>query len=218
MPRSYLFADESGNFDFSLGRGASRYFILTTVALADTAVGDALLALRRELAWNGVGLDTEFHATTDAQAVRDRVFAAVSAYHFRVHATVIDKRRVPPTLRATDLALYGHAWALHLARVLPDVAGPGDELLVVGASIGTRRRRAAFREAISHAAGADHSGIECRVASWDAASDPCLQLADYCSWAVQRSWEGGDPRARAAIADRIAGEYLPYPPDLPAFY
>lgn len=55
----YLFADESGNFDFSRGRGASRYFILTTVTLADTVPGDALLALRRELAWNGVGLDTE---------------------------------------------------------------------------------------------------------------------------------------------------------------
>lgn len=217
MPRLYLFADESGNFDFSPGRGASRYFILTTVALADTTSGDALLALRRELAWDGVGLDTEFHATTDAQAVRDRVFTAIGAHHFVVHATVVDKRRVPPNLRATDLVLYGHAWALHLARVLPDVASSGDQLLVVGASIGTRRRRAAFRDAIARAV-AEHSGVECRVASWEAASDPCLQLADYCSWAVQRWWEGGDPRARTAIADRIAGEYLPYGPDSTAYY
>jgi len=213
-----VFADESGNFDFTRGRGASRYFILTTVTLRDTRPGDALLALRRELAWDRVGLDTEFHATTDTQAVRDRVFALLAQHTFRVDATIIDKPRVPLAARTTDLALYGHAWTLHLARVLPEIAGPGDESLVVGASIGTRRRRAAFHDAIAQAADATGFGTECRVASWDAASDPCLQLADYCSWAVQRWWEGGDPRARAAIADRIMGEYLPYPPDAPSFY
>jgi len=168
VPRLYLFANESGNFDFSRGRGASRYFILTTVALVDTEVGDALLALRRELAWDRVGLDTEFHATTDAQAVRDRVFTLLTQHTFRVHATIVDKPRVPLALRATDLALYGHAWTLHLARVLPEVAGARDELLVVGASIGTRRRRAAFHDAITRAAGAAGFGAECRVASWDA--------------------------------------------------
>jgi hypothetical protein len=31
-----------------------------------------------------------------------------------------------------------------------------------------------------------------RVAFWAADSDPCIQVADYCCWAVQRSWELGD--------------------------
>lgn len=150
--------------------------------------------------------------------MRDRVFALLARHTFRVHATVIDKPCLPPAVRATDVALYGHAWTLHLARVLPDVTSPGDELLVVGASIGTRRRRAAFPDAIAHATTTTRAEVACHVASWDAVSDPCLQLADYCSWAVQRWWEGGDPRARAAIADCIAGEYLPYPPDAPTFY
>lgn len=50
-------ADEAGNFDFSGARGASRYFILTSVTVADCSVGEQLLALRRDLGWRGLLLD-----------------------------------------------------------------------------------------------------------------------------------------------------------------
>jgi hypothetical protein len=33
MSTVYLFGDEAGNFDFSDGRGATRYFILATVTM-----------------------------------------------------------------------------------------------------------------------------------------------------------------------------------------
>ena len=45
MPRISVFADESGNFDFSAKKGASRYFILTTIACPDFSVGDAIADL-----------------------------------------------------------------------------------------------------------------------------------------------------------------------------
>lgn len=87
MARRNIFADESGNFDFSRKPGASKYFILTTVTMGSYAAGDALLQLRRDMAWDGLGLISEFHATTDAQAVRDRVFEALRAHDFRIDAT-----------------------------------------------------------------------------------------------------------------------------------
>lgn len=46
--RTCLYADESGNFDFSLNPGASRYFLLTTVALNSHAIVADLPELRRE--------------------------------------------------------------------------------------------------------------------------------------------------------------------------
>ncbi len=73
-----VFADESGNFDFSRSQGASKYFCIGTITVADTAVGDQLLKLRRSMAWEGVHLDAGFHATTDPQAVRDRVFGVLA--------------------------------------------------------------------------------------------------------------------------------------------
>ncbi len=85
MARRYVFADECGNFDFSGKTGASKYFILTTVCTDDCAAGDALTHLRRELAWEGIGLDTAFHAAWDKQVVRNRVFALLARHNLRCH-------------------------------------------------------------------------------------------------------------------------------------
>ena len=40
-----------------------------------------------------------------------------------------------------------------------------------------------------------------------AAADPCLQVADYCAWALQRKWERNDLRSYNLISDRITYEY-----------
>lgn len=74
MADRYVFSDEAGNFDFSRGSGASRYFILGTVTAGDCRIGDDLLQLRRDMGWRGIHLDKVFHATEDPQNVRDEVF------------------------------------------------------------------------------------------------------------------------------------------------
>jgi hypothetical protein len=91
MADRYVFSDEAGNFDFSRGSGASRYFILGTVTADDCRIGDELLQLRRDLGWRGVHLDKVFHATEDPQAVRDEVFDVLSHGNFRIDATILEK-------------------------------------------------------------------------------------------------------------------------------
>src|SRR5688500_8107392 len=141
MPRISVFADESGNFDFSPKKGASRYFILTTIACPSFAVGDALLRLRREIAWEGHGTDSEFHATTDTQAVRDRVFEVLQAHDFRVDTTILEKAKANPHTRSTEERFYKLAWWLHMKHLAPRVVRARDELIVVGASRGVEGRR-----------------------------------------------------------------------------
>lgn len=120
MPRISVFADESGNFDFSARKGASRYFILTTISSPSFAVGDALLHLRREIAWEGHGTDSEFHATTDTQAVRDRVFAVLQAHPVRVDATILEKAKANPHTRTTEERfLQARVVAAHEAHCAP---------------------------------------------------------------------------------------------------
>lgn len=46
-----------------------------------------------------------------------------------------------------------------------------------------------------------------RRAFWPAASDPCLQVADYCSWALQRKWEVADLRSYNLIAPKVQSEF-----------
>jgi len=207
MGRVHVFADEAGNFDFSRKKGASRYFILTTVATADCSPGDELLALRRRLAWNGVEVHAEFHATEEAQAVRNEVFAVLQRHDFRVDATILEKPKAQPQTRVTEHRFYQTAWYQHLKYVAPRISTLSTELLLMTASVGTRKQRQAFGHAVRDVGIQVLPGRTTRFAFWSAASDPCLWVADYCSWAIQRKWELGDTRSYDLIKNKIRSEW-----------
>jgi hypothetical protein len=200
----YLFGDEAGNFDFSAAPGASRYFILTTVTMGDWQAGDRIQALRRRLAWQGVHLGAVLHASEDPQAVRDEVFHTLERCRLRIDATINDKTTAPDRLRNAH-GLYRHAWHEHFGRIARDIAQPGDRLLAIASDLGTRKRRGAFHLAVDDAV---RSAARCshRVAFWPNMSEPCLVVADYCTWAIQRKWERGDRRSYELIATNIASE------------
>lgn len=147
MARIHVFGDEAGNFDFSTRPGASKYFILGTIVLDNPNVGEQLLRLRRDLAWRRFGLDSSFHATTDPQVIRDEVFSVIENLDFRIDSTIFEKRKAIPSLQI-DERLYKTAWFYHLRHVIPATVQLDDDLMVVAASIGTRKRRRAIRNGI----------------------------------------------------------------------
>ncbi len=204
MATVYLFGDEAGNFDFSERAGASRYFILATVTMGDWQAGDRVQALRRRLAWRGVHLGSVLHAAEDPQTVRDEVFATLQQCELRIDATIIRKASVPVEMRGPH-QMYRHAWHEHFRRIAGEVAGTDDRLLAVASDLGTRKRRGAFHLAVDDAV---QASARCphRVAFWPNMSEPCLVVADYCTWAIQRRWERGDRRSHELIADKIASE------------
>src|SRR5262245_41176740 len=103
MSRNYLFADESGNFDFSRTQGASRYFILTSVTLGDcSTVNVSLHQLRHQMAWDGFDHPGPFHAAHDPAPVRDRVFTLIEEQGLVVDALILEKAKAVPKLRETD--------------------------------------------------------------------------------------------------------------------
>ena len=217
--RKYVYADEAGNFDFSNGRGATRHFVLTTVSFDDHSVANQLDELRRELAWDrpdeALGF---FHATEDKQTVRDAVFEVIRGYDFRVDATILEKRKALPKFHNDELAFYKLAWFYHMKFVAPKIVRPGDELFVVAASIGIKRKREAFRGAIQDALGQVSPTTDFRCAMWAAVSDMSLQVADYCAWAIQRKWERSDLRAYSIIEGKVESEYDLFGSRSQAFY
>lgn len=216
--RAYVYGDESGNFDFSDQEGASRYFILTTVVVADHAIEADLVDLRRQLAWEGESLASGFHATNDKQRVRDRVFAVLGQHDFRVDATILEKRKTNPRIRTTEARFYGFAWYAHLAGLVPGLAAVSDELLIIAASIGTSAMRSALQLEIRLAKRNAAQPSMIRADMWSAASNPMLQAADYCAWALHRKWERADVRAYALIADKIASEFEAFQGSTIAYY
>lgn len=206
----YVFGDEPGNFDFSDGPGASRYFVLATVAMHDWQAGDRLQALRRRLAWRGVHLGAVLHASEDPQAVGDEVFGVLARCELRIDATIIAKLDVPAALGDAH-ALYLYAWYEHLARIAGKIAHPGDRLLAVASGLGTRKRRGAFHLAVDDAVRSSARRPH-RVAFRPHTSEPCLVAADYCTWAIQRRWEDNDRRSHMLLAGKIRSETQVCPP------
>ncbi len=207
MADRYAFADEAGNFDFSRKQGASRYFILCTVSIDDPAgVVAALSQLQMDLAWEGNHLDSVFHATEDPQTVRDRVFQIIQGFELKVDATILDKRKAQPHLQS-EASLYKMAWFLHFRYVASMLAKQEDRLFVGAASLGTKKKQRDFYKAIDDVVWQTSSCDSYRVAFWPYISHACLQVADYCTWAIQRRWERDDDRSHTLIRDKIRTEY-----------
>ncbi len=206
MARLYIFADEAGDFEFSRKHNVSRYFILCTVSMHSCGVASELLDLRRELAFEGLPLGEYFHCTTDQQAVRDRVFEVICRHDFQIQATIMEKSKAQPQVRSSRPRFYQYGWYYHFRHGTAALIKPAPDLLVTAATIGTKKERASFLAAIKdvmqQTVPGKHTTNFC-----PAAADPCVQVADYCAWAIQRKWERNDQRSYDLVQDRITYEY-----------
>lgn len=207
MSRLYVFADEAGCFTFNRENNVSRYFILCTVAMKSCHVGADLLALRRDLAWAKADLLDYFHATEDKQATRDAVFNTILKHEFWVQATVMEKPKAQPQVRSSKSRFYQYGWYYHFKYGMPQHMMLETESLISAASLGTRKERLAFQSAIEDVMRQTMAGVAWNTDFQPAGSDPCLQVADYCAWAIQKKWERGDTRSYELIQDRITYEY-----------
>lgn len=207
MPIRYVFADESGCFTFKRTGHASRYFMLCTVSLDACDVGYELLGLRRHLIHHRQFDGDAFHATADRQVVRDEVFNVLRQHDFRVDATILEKSKAQPQIRTDEPTFYKYAWFYHLRHVGPKIAASGHELAITAAAIKTNRGKAHFKSAVNDVAQQVMRNTSWSVAFPPAAADPCLQVADYCAWAIQRKWERGDDRSYRLISDKVQTEF-----------
>ena len=199
--------DESGNFDFSRERGASRYFILAAATFPDCSQVNARLSeLRHQLAWEGHDHPDPFHAAHDPAPVRSRVFDIIAELEgIRIDVLLLEKAKAMPHLRTTEERFYQHAWFYLMKYVAPRLSC--DELLVVTGSLGKKKKRTAFYEAVREVMKQVGGPIHYKTACWEASSDCCLQVADYCGWAIQRKWESADPGPYLRIASKIRSAY-----------
>lgn len=210
MASHFLFADEAGCFEFARKPNVSRYFILATVSLKDCGVGDALVALRRKLVFEGQPLGDYFHASTDKQAVRDEVFKVLCKHDFKVQATIMEKSKAQPQVTVSRARFYKYGWFYHMRYGASKTIPTDAKLMVVAAALGIKKERASFERAVSDVMRQILPKVEHKSNFCPAAADPCLQVADYCAWAIQRKWESPDQRDVRSfnlIKDRIGYEY-----------
>jgi hypothetical protein len=206
LSKKYLFADEAGCFTFKHGQNISKYFIICTITLSDLNVAADLVKLRRKMVWAGEEVGDYFHATTDKQAIRDQVYDVIRSHNVNIQATICEKAKAKPEITTSRARFYKYPWYYQFKHALAPNLSPGDDLLVTAASIGTKKERATFCSELS-----DVMGQTVR-AKWavdfrPSQCDPCLQVADYCAWAIQRKWERGDTLSYDLIRHQITYEY-----------
>ena len=163
--------------------------------------------LRREMIWRGEPVGEFFHATEDKQPIRDQVYSLLQLYDFRVQATIMEKAKAQPHTRQTKVRFYQYGWYHHLKYAAPKFVGQATEIQITTASAGTHKEQKHFSAAVNDVAQQTIRGNR----RWNTAfcrsvADPCLQVADYCAWAIQKKWERQDPRSYDLIKHRIMHE------------
>jgi hypothetical protein len=207
MARLFIFADEAGDFNFSSNPGASRYYIVCTIACASCdRLGAELLELRRELIWEQAPILEYFHCSEDKQEIRDRVFALLQRHDFSVQATIMEKSKAMPRVRPTNHRFYQYGWFYHFQYAAPKIIGGFDEMHITTASVGTHKGQRHFTAAVNDVVQQTVRGKRYRTNFCRAIADPCLQAADYCTWAIQKKWETGNVQSYDLIKDKINHE------------
>lgn len=208
MPRRFVFADEAGCFTFSRGPNISRYYIVCTVTMPSCDIAHELLQLRRDLTWKKQPVANFFHASTDKQVIRDAVYELLKGHTFRVQATIMEKSKALPRIRPTKHRFYQYGWLYHFKHSLAQhLNNPEDEYLITTASVGTKKGQAVFTNAVNDVVQQHLKRENWRTSFLPCSNDPCLQVADYCTWAIQRKWERGDTKSYDLIKDRITYEF-----------
>ena len=207
MTLRYVFADEAGCFTFKRADNVSRYFIICTVTMSSLAVRDALHELRARLVWKQQELGDYFHATTDKQAVRDAFFETALKHPWRVQAQIAEKAKAQPSITQDKARFYKYPLYYLFKQGIGPHVQKDDQVLFTAASIGTKKERLTYTNALADVMDQTTGHDDWRVDFRPCSADPCLQLADYCAWAIQRRWERNDTRSYDLISSRITYEY-----------
>lgn len=210
----YMFADETGNLDYNVSGGGSKYFGIGTATWQGEHGAHLWQAiqLRFRHADQGVALPAGYHAKDDSHATRAEVYKVIGEQAPRFDVTFLAKAKAYPYVRARgESYLYQMAWYLHFKEVAKFVTDAGDTLHVAVATLGTKARKRAFQQAIDEVC-LNQAPSWCRVvvAHWDSVTSWGLQVADYGLWAVQRQLERGDDKFMWAVQPTLGTRFLPW--------
>jgi hypothetical protein len=214
MTDIFMYADETGNLDYNLDGGGSKYFGIGTATWHGDPGEHLWQAERMRFTHSAAGFENSkgYHAKNDSRSARTDVYNLIKQQAPRFDTTFLAKANAYPAVRARGQPyLYQLAWFLHFKEIARQVTGPGDTLHVAVATLGTAARKTAFQQAINNVClqVAPRLGSVV-VAHWDSASSWGLQVADYALWAVQRHIERGDDQYMPAVRPTLASEFLPW--------
>ncbi|MEO0074845.1 MAG: DUF3800 domain-containing protein [candidate division WOR-3 bacterium] len=213
MKTLYLFIDESGNFDFS--PSGTKFFVLTVLSTINPYdIAAPLLKLRYDLLPNyecGQRMEEQgyFHASEDAQKVRDNVFSIVSEVNhtLRIDSVIAQKNKANPKFHQQHLEFYkvlGEA----LLKYAFNRAERQDynHVVVVFSSLFDKKKRGILKQSFKSLI-KQYAKVSYALYFHDSKFDLCNQATDYFGWAIYRKYESRDTRSYAMVKHFIKSEF-----------
>lgn len=158
--------------------------------------------------WRGLPVTEEFHATEDKNEVRAEVYDFIASNKtIRADATLLEKSKAMPHIRSSQQAFYKYAWFYHFKHVGPKLLQDKTEAMITAAALGTKKGQAVYTSAVNDVMQQTVQSQQWKTFFPRSVADPCLQIADYFAWAIQRKWERGETAWYEKISDQINSEY-----------
>ena len=204
----YIFLDEAGNLDFS--KNGSKYFVLGGITKERPfhAYKD-LTEFKYDQVEHGTALEY-FHASENAQAVRSGVFDIIekNLADVAIDAIIVEKQRVNARLRDEE-QFYPKVLGTLLREILKHYPlAEFTEIIVFTDSLPVQRKRAAVEKGVKTTLAAMlPASVRYRVLHHASKSNMDLQIADYCTWAVYRKWNGQDDRSFRRVQAAVRREW-----------
>ncbi|OGM01795.1 hypothetical protein A2115_03600 [Candidatus Woesebacteria bacterium GWA1_41_8] len=216
----FLFIDESGNFDFS-SKG-TKYFVLSCLStFMPVKERGRLIKLRYELLANGVDQEY-FHATEDAQAIRDRVFELINSLSddIEIHSVVAQKNKANPSLYKEEYfkkgkrieRIVGAEFYQRVCQTLLQYVfrrsnfQKATRIVVVLGSIFTRDRQSLILKTLKKYL-KENFAMPFEIYFHSSQADLNCQYADYFGWAIAIRWERSELRSYILIKSKVKSEY-----------
>lgn len=181
-----VFIDETGDAGFKLGKGSSKYFVVTLIIFDNTLDAERTAIVINELKGALNFSDRfEFKFNKTDKKTKLAFFKATIAFPFRIRAIVVDKSKIKSTSLLSDKnRFYNYIVKLVLkndgGRVL-------DASIKIDGS-GDRAYRRAFSSYLRHELNNNQNKVK-DIRFVDSTSNVLIQLADMVSGAIWRKFE-----------------------------
>jgi hypothetical protein len=202
----FIFLDESGNYDFSAS--GTSHLVYTAVSTGQIHAGvQELHALKHWFIAAGLELEY-FHASENAQVVRDEVFKVICRLPIRVDCIVVDKPKAGPKIRPIE-RLYPRMFEILLRYLLKGLPRWPSRIHIFCDTPDLNKSKRAVEKGIKLAVTplARERGFAYSVFLDASKSHPYLQIADYCGWAVYRKWSSRDYRSYKLVMHMVQNEF-----------
>lgn len=214
MANLYAFIDESGDGGFT--PKGSKYFSVTSMLLTDPNIArDELFRLRHQIIEEGQDLEY-FHATTDRQVDRDRVFAILQQLRpedCRADTVLLEKAKANPTVRVPE-RYYCDTVELVLKHQMASYGKDireYDRLLVFLDRPSQRGKEFnAMLKALKTKLPKFLHGVPYSLHFHASMSHHGLQMVDYLSWSVSVKYERGEFRPMESVKHLVKTEFDMY--------